>query len=408
MGKILSPKAKRNNPVRSLLILMSAVLTSTAVLATETLSWSELPPLPPAPGQAKQPGVASPFVGVDNGALLVAGGANFPDLPPWKGGHKTWWDTIYVFDGGAWHTGESFKLPRALAYGYSVSTPYGIVCVGGSDAAQCYADTFLLLWNREAGKIEITALPPLPEPLANMGGGDAAGVIYVAGGQAKMSDPQATRHAYALDFSKGPGAHLAWERLPDLPGRERILPISFGLTGGNPGFYVFGGRRQDAGEIPKLLTDGFRYDPAAKSWSELGPIAGKPGSNLMAGTSVPGGDSGTYIFGGDDGTVFLPKEELTYKIAQAAKEKTPEGEQKLAKLHQEERNMLENHKGFSRKAYFYDSTTDRWTEAGEMPMWPPVTTLAARLGDDVVIPSGEIRPATRSPVVLKVHIPAGH
>lgn len=393
--------------MRRFFILMSLILSSNAIITAETFSWHEMPPLPPAPGQERQPGVASPFVGVDRGAILVAGGANFPDAPPWRGGRKIWWDTIYVFDGGQWHTGEDFKLPRALAYGYSVSTPHGVVCIGGSDSSRCYADTFFLRWNRAAGKVEFTELPPLPEPLANMGGGDANGVIYIMGGQTKMTDPQATRHAYALDFSRGP----AWKRLPDIPGRERILPISFALSGGShPGFYVFGGRRQDVGKNPKLLTDGFRYDPISGKWSELGPIASQRGSNLMAGTSLPGGITGTYIFGGDDGSGFQPREKLAYEMAQAKMQletdKKIEAEQKLARLHEQERRMLENHQGFSRKIYFYDSQTDSWSESGELPPWPPVTTLAARIGDDVIIPSGEIRPGTRSPVVWKGRIPS--
>ena len=60
------------------------------------LTWDELPPLPPSAGQAKQPGVAGPFAGVHGDALIVAGGANFPDKMPWEGGTKVWWDDIWV------------------------------------------------------------------------------------------------------------------------------------------------------------------------------------------------------------------------------------------------------------------------------------------------------------------------
>ena len=61
-----------------------------------TLGWSELPPLPPATGQQKQNGVASPFAGVHNGALIVAGGANFHKGRLWEGGKKIWWDDVFV------------------------------------------------------------------------------------------------------------------------------------------------------------------------------------------------------------------------------------------------------------------------------------------------------------------------
>src|SRR4051794_17599179 len=93
-------------------------------LAAPQVTWSELPSLPPAPGKKTQPGVASPFVGVSHGALFGAGGANFPEAPPWEGGAKTWWDTIFVLKApdADWLTGERFRLPRPLAYGQSFTT----------------------------------------------------------------------------------------------------------------------------------------------------------------------------------------------------------------------------------------------------------------------------------------------
>ena len=40
----------------------------------------------------------SAVAGVSGGALLVAGGANFPDKKPWQGGTKVWYDTVFVLD----------------------------------------------------------------------------------------------------------------------------------------------------------------------------------------------------------------------------------------------------------------------------------------------------------------------
>src|ERR1044071_1523115 len=88
-----------------------------AQAASADLKWSTFPSLPPAAGQQKQPGVASPFVGVHGNALIVAGGANFPDKMPWEGGAKVWWDDIWVLekpgngDGAPrWVSEKNFKL----------------------------------------------------------------------------------------------------------------------------------------------------------------------------------------------------------------------------------------------------------------------------------------------------------
>lgn len=47
------------------------------------LNWEELPELPAVSGQPDNYGVAGAFSGIHNGALIVAGGANFPE-PGWE------------------------------------------------------------------------------------------------------------------------------------------------------------------------------------------------------------------------------------------------------------------------------------------------------------------------------------
>jgi solute:Na+ symporter, SSS family len=40
--------------------------------------FSTLPDLPPNSGHTTQPGLAGPYTGMDDGVLIIAGGANFP------------------------------------------------------------------------------------------------------------------------------------------------------------------------------------------------------------------------------------------------------------------------------------------------------------------------------------------
>jgi N-acetylneuraminic acid mutarotase len=371
-----------------------------AVAADLRVTWSELPPLPPSPGKDIHLGVAAPFVGVSNGALIVAGGANFPDAPPWEGGTKKWWDTIFVLknpDAG-WLTGESFRLPRPLAYGQSYTTPHGVVCVGGSDQKRGYAEAFALRWNVAGQKVETLPLPALLEPIFLAGGGESAGRLYVVGGQTATDKPESTRHAYVLDFREGPKAGLAWQRLPDLPGADRLLPACFGISGGTkPGLYVFGGRRQNATGMPEFPLDGFRYDATSGQWHELGKINGP----MMAGTAVPYGAASALVLGGDTGEIFLKKEALAARIrsleSRAGADPNSKGE--LDRARAEEKTLLEHHPGFSRKTFLYNSETDQWTETDPLPEWPPVTTTAVWWNEQIALPSGEIRPGVRTPRV---------
>jgi hypothetical protein len=127
------------------ILILAALPAAAAEERPVRFAWTELPPLPPAPGRAAQPGVAGPFVGVHAGALLVAGGANFPDAPPWEGGIKTYWDSLFVLvksasGAPAWVRDERLRLLRPLAYGAAVDTPAGLLCIGGCDAERCYLE----------------------------------------------------------------------------------------------------------------------------------------------------------------------------------------------------------------------------------------------------------------------------
>src|SRR5688572_14438692 len=79
----------------------------------------QLPALPDAGG------FAGPQAGVSNGALLVAGGTNFPDKMPWEGGKKVWYDDVYVLESPAEQWKRAGKLHRPLAHAASITTRHG-------------------------------------------------------------------------------------------------------------------------------------------------------------------------------------------------------------------------------------------------------------------------------------------
>lgn len=66
------------------------------------------------------------------------------------------------------------------------------------------------------------------------------------------------------------------------------------------------------------------------------------------------------------------------------------------------RRTYENHPGFSRDVLTYDAERDRWQIVATSPATPQVTTMAVRWGEDIVIPSGEIRPGVRTPAIVRI------
>jgi N-acetylneuraminic acid mutarotase len=80
-------------------------------------------------------------------------------------------------------------------------------------------------------------------------------------------------------------------------------------------------------------------------------------------------------------------------------EKDEEKKQQFIK----EKNQLQiNHPGFSKEILVYNSITDKWRSAGQIPFDSPVTTTIVRRGHVYYIPCGEIRAGIRSTRILKL------
>jgi len=94
------------------------------------LTWKQLASLEGTQGFAGQ------FVGISNGRLLLYGGTNFPDKPIWDGGAKRWYRDVYVLDepNAKWRKVGALDDRRPSGYGVSLTTPHGIVCLGGPHA----------------------------------------------------------------------------------------------------------------------------------------------------------------------------------------------------------------------------------------------------------------------------------
>ena len=129
------------------------------------INWTKLPDLPGAADTASL-GVSAPFAGVHNGGLIVAGGCNFPDKPVTEGGAKRYYSEIFVLLPEGWK--EIDRLPRPVAYGATVSTPEGIVCIGGNNSDSSLVEVSRISYNPTKGEVAVCALPPLPSPMDNL------------------------------------------------------------------------------------------------------------------------------------------------------------------------------------------------------------------------------------------------
>lgn len=331
---------------RTLLCFMSLTFAASAA----DLNWSQLPSIPDARG------FAGSFAGLSNGALIVAGGTHFIDKMPWEGGTKVWYDTIHELKAADGEWKVIGKLPKPSGYGVSITTPEGLVIIGGGNATEHFRDVF---WIEEEAK-----LPPLPKPCAFMAGCVLDDVIYIAGGIETPTATSAMSSFWALDLKK---ADAQWQELPPCPGNARILACMAAADGA---VHLFSGAALHAGKDGKpereWLNDAWRFKPAT-GWQQLPNM---PRVAVAAPNPAPVVDGKILIIGGDDGANvnFEPKTK---------------------------------HPGFPRDVLAFDLKTQSWSKAGEVP-FSLVTTNAVLWNGQIVIPGGEARPGVRSPQVWAV------
>ena len=409
-------KSRRNCLPSLLLLLVPSISSSVSVAEKKPINpfiWSEikLPDLPPASGEVKQSGLAGSFVGVHGDALLVAGGANFPDLPPWRGGKKVWWNDVFVLEKEAngkpqpnWFTSPRLELLKPSAYGVAISTEKGLLCIGGCDADRCHDDVFRLQWSPADRELKLQRLPNLPRPLAFMAGAMVGDVVYLMGGQEKMMGG-ATNNFWSLDLSK-PDKELAWDELTPWSGPPRILGLAASQSDGeNNCLYLFSGRNANSEKATEMLTDAYKFDPSSKSWTQLADISTGDDQPrcTMAGTCAPIGVAHLLVFGGADGQRFLEIEKLNGRIdelEQKGEDRNETDSSKLAELKIQHLSFHEGHAGFSRDILAYHVVTDSWTKVGEAETPFPVTTQAVAWNGGIVIPTGETAPGVRTEKIL--------
>jgi N-acetylneuraminic acid mutarotase len=354
-------------------LMMSLTTVAQTTHLDYTFKWGELPRIP------DQFGFAGSFVGKSHSALIVAGGANFPDGgAPWTGSKKAWSDKIFVLDSPTGQWKLAGKLPQPMGYGVSISYRDQLICIGGSNVDGHSAKVYVLTYRDK--KIKIDQLPHLPQPLANACGTVVGKLMYVAGG---LLTPDAKTTANVFwSFNISDPVAAEWKKLETWPGPPRMLSVA----GQSPkAFYLFSGtdlEDKNGTAHRHYLNDAYKYTPG-KGWARLADLP-----NAVVATPGPAlfvNKSDLLIFGGDDG-----------------------------KLADDAANLKEKHPGFSDKILKYNVNTDSWSigntihtdkkaDATTNPngsVWAPVTTSLVIWKGYIVFPGGEVRPAVRTPRVL--------
>ena len=211
-------------------------------------------------------GISACFAGIFNGhsTLMIGGGCNFPDISAADGGTKKYYRSIYaaeVTEDSLFTWEKIGEFPQDVAYGVTISTPDGILCIGGMNAKKRLNTVYRITLKNKKAVLE--TLPALPCTLDNMTGSLLGNVVYVAGGN-KNGIPCNDLYCLDLDsLSKG------WQKLQDFPRSPRIQAVSAAQVGPH-GEHRFNNR---------LLV----YNSRQKRWKEIAKVSetARAGASLI-------------------------------------------------------------------------------------------------------------------------------
>lgn len=323
-------------------------------------------------------GVSALYAGVSDGRLWMAGGCNFPHVPAADGGKKVFYKDVYVApltDDTLFHWKRIGTLPQASAYGVSVSTQQGLLCIGGTTSGQGLSDVLLL--SLHEGVLKTDTLPSLPAAVDNMSGALLGTSVYVAGGNVDGIPSSAVYSLDLSDLAKG------WQEETPVPGNPRVQPVCVAQAGK---LYVWGGfAPAAAGREASLSVDGYSYSPETKEWKKVAtPVDGEGNPvSLGGGAGIPYGDEAVLCAGGVDKDIFLKALQGVYK-----------GKEYLS-------HPVEWYR-FNDNLLLYDLKKDKWISLGKYRQGARAGAAMVSDGNCCYIINGELKPGIRTNEINRI------
>ena len=234
-------------------------------------------------------GVSACFAGIIGNRLIMAGGCNFPNKPAAEGGTKRYYKGIYACTIKKSHHLD-WKLigflPEEAAYGISITTKDGIICIGGKNNRHSLTSVFVVHLVND--KAVITTLPSLPYPIDNSTGCKSSKNIFIygAGQICKMNLSQIDKGWTIFDKFE----------------RQRYQPIS-GILDGK--MTIWGGfLPKSQNDTARLCLDGFTC--GGKITKRTIPVDERKESIALSGSaSVQYGWNKIFAIGGVCKDIFL-------------------------------------------------------------------------------------------------------
>ncbi|MCM8542367.1 MAG: cyclically-permuted mutarotase family protein, partial [Lentisphaeraceae bacterium] len=380
-----------------LFLFTLSVFASDKNLATNIIWENEKLSVPAPQGKNIQNGLSNPFAGVHNGVLLVGGGANFPDKNTSRNSKKVYHQSLFAYDLKMKKWYPEFQLPTGLAYGKSISTEDGLICIGGTNGINQSNKVFKIHWNPKTKKPEFTDLPDLPVKIHSFGATLINNQIFVFSGMQNGTPGNKTFKLLLNNLVSG------WQQLADMPGKARIQTIAIAQNGDQKKdlIYLFGGHSRNNIDI-YVATTYLTYNPETDSWSNeenILPKGYKSPISLGGAQGIKVGAHHILFVGGYDKDIFKKAYEREWLIKKA---KTEGNVERVKLLKEQAKTYLlqdPTEYNWNRKVLAFHTVTGSWHVVDEYPHPPPCGAPIIQNGNNFYIVNGETKPGIRSPFI---------
>lgn len=317
-------------------------------------------------------GVSACFAGVIVDTLVMAGGCNFPTVPAAEGGKKRYYRGIYaaVIDGSNQLDWQLVGwLPEAAAYGVSVSTDEGLLCVGGCNETGSLRSTWLI--KLQDGKASVSMLPMLSHKMDNFTGAGHDEQVMVSDGE----------QIYALNLND---SMQSWHTVARVGERRLHQPVS-GFMGKD--FCLWGGMMsKTANHDRSLQMGGWQYCgvPLPLPLPLPGPVDAQ-GDTIYLGGAATVNLTATSLLavGGVNHDVFLS-----------------------AVTHPDPDYMTHPAEWYRFNPYLCLFENGNWEIIGRSPVTARAGAALVKHGHVVYIIGGELKPGVRTPQIFAIrHLP---
>lgn len=350
-------------------------------------------------------GVSACFAGIYDGQLLLTGGCNFPETPAAEGGKKRFYKNIYATDVAsdsvfAWR--KVGELPEPVAYGVSVSTPLGLICVGGTNGDNALTSVYRISISDAPQAARIETLPPLPFAIDNMGGAVVDNTLLIAGGNVNGIP---SNRLFCLNLGD---PATGWQELPSFPGAARVQPVCVGQQkNGEMLLYLWGGFAGAFAEHPATLSvDGYCFSLATQQWKPVATPAVNDSTtiSLGGGMGIAVSDSLILCTGGVNKDVFLTalKREEALKTAVANDDQCEI--HRLKTIGKEYMLWPARQYRFNDRILIYNTRRDHWEEVFRHPGMSRAGAVMVGKGNTFFSINGELKPGIRTPEINKITI----